>query len=35
MGHDAYMAEKRAEIEPKLHAFAAQLKEQQKNKTGI
>jgi len=30
MGTDAYMAEKRAEVEPKLHAFAAELKEQQK-----
>lgn len=34
MGTDAYMAEKRAEIEPKLHAFAAELK-QQKNKKGV
>jgi hypothetical protein len=35
MGRDAYLAEKRAEIEPKLHAFAAEVKEQQKNKKGV
>jgi hypothetical protein len=35
MGMDAYIAEKRAEIEPELHAFAAELNEQQKNKKGV
>ena len=35
MGTDAYMADKQAELDPKIDAFIAELKEQQKNKKGV
>jgi iron uptake system EfeUOB component EfeO/EfeM len=35
IGRDAYLAEKRAELDPKIDALIAELKEQQKNKKGV
>jgi iron uptake system EfeUOB component EfeO/EfeM len=35
MGRDAYIAEKTAELDPKIDALIAELKEQQKNKKGV
>jgi hypothetical protein len=35
IGMDAYMAEKRAELDPKIDALVAELKEQQKIKKGV